>query len=46
MLFGITPFFNKNRVLLMKKITGAKPIFPDRKKYNIKYSDEAKDLIL
>lgn len=46
MLIGVTPFFNKNRELLMTKIQKSKVVFPDRNKYKIKYSDEIMDLIL
>jgi len=45
MLIGVTPFFNPNRNMLMKKITAAKVVFPDRKKYKIEYSDDIMDLI-
>ena len=46
MLIGVTPFFNKNRELLLTKIQKSKVVFPDRNKYKIKYSDEIADLIL
>ena len=42
---GVTPFFNKNRQVLTTKIKNSKIIFPDRKHYNIEYSDELVDLI-
>ena len=45
MLIGVTPFFNKNKNMLLMKIKSAKVIFPDRKKYKIDYSDEIMDLI-
>ena len=45
MLIGITPFFNRNRQVLMSKIKHSKVVFPDRKTYNISYSDEIVDLI-
>jgi serine/threonine protein kinase len=45
MLIGVTPFFNKNRQVLTTKIKNSKIIFPDRKHYNIEYSDELVDLI-
>ena len=45
MLIGVTPFFNKNRELLLTKIQKSKVVFPDRNKYKIKYSDEIADLI-
>ncbi len=46
MLIGVTPFFNKNKSILLTKIQTAKVVFPDRKKYKIDYSDEIVDLIL
>lgn len=45
MLIGVTPFFNKNKNMLLNKIKNAKVVFPDRKKYKIDYSDEMMDLI-
>ena len=45
MLIGVTPFFNKNKNMLLSKIKTAKVVFPDRKKYKIEYSDEIVDLI-
>ena len=45
MIIGVTPFFNKNRNMLMMKIQQAKVVFPDRKKDKIDYSDEILDLI-
>ena len=45
MLIGVTPFFNKNREVLLSKIQKSKVVFPDRNKYKIKYSDEIMDLV-
>jgi len=45
MLIGVTPFFNKNKNMLLTKIKNSKVIFPDRKKYKIDYSDDLMDLI-
>ena len=45
MLIGVTPFFNKNREMLLLKIQKAKVVFPDRKKYKIDYSDTIMDLV-
>ena len=45
MLIGVTPFFNRNRQVLMSKIKHSKIVFPDRKTYRIQYSDEIVDLI-
>jgi len=46
MLIGVTPFFNQNRNKLLTKIKTGKVVFPDRKKYKIKYTDELKDIVL
>ena len=46
MLIGVTPFFNKNKSVLLQKIQTTSVVFPDRKKYKIDYSDELMDLIL
>ena len=45
MLIGVTPFFNRNRQVLMSKIKHSKIVFPDRKTYKIAYSDEIVDVI-
>ena len=45
MLIGVTPFFNKNKNMLLTKIKNSKVIFPDRKKYKIDYSDDMMDII-
>ena len=45
MLIGVTPFFNRNRAVMMNKIQKSKIVFPHKKKYDIEYSDEIKDLI-
>ena len=45
MLVGVTPFFNRNRQVLMSKIKHSKIVFPDRKTYRITYSDEIVDII-
>jgi serine/threonine protein kinase len=45
MLIGVTPFFNKNKNMLMMKIKNSRVVFPDRKKYKIDYSDEIMELI-
>mmetsp|Transcript_3642 Transcript_3642/g.6201 ORF Transcript_3642/g.6201 Transcript_3642/m.6201 type:complete len:141 (-) Transcript_3642:51-473(-) len=45
MLIGVTPFFNKNKNMLLTKIKSARVIFPDRNKYKIEYSDTMMDLI-
>ena len=45
MLIGVTPFFNKNKNMLLTKIKNSKVVFPDRKKYKIDYSDELMGVI-
>ena len=45
MLIGVTPFFNKNKNMLLMKIRNSKVVFPDRKKYKIDFSDGIMDLI-
>ena len=45
MLIGVTPFYNKNRNMLLMKIKNSKVIFPDKNKYRIEYSDEIVDII-
>lgn len=45
MLIGVTPFFNRNKNMLLSKIKTAKVVFPDRNKYKIEYSDQIVDLI-
>jgi len=46
MLIGVTPFYNKERKLLLLKIRNSKVVFPDKRKYKIDYSDEFVDLVL
>jgi serine/threonine protein kinase len=46
MLIGVTPFFNRNKNMLLTKIKNSKVVFPDRKKYRIDYSDDVMDIIL
>jgi serine/threonine protein kinase len=45
MLIGVTPFYNRNRNMLLMKIKNSKVIFPDRTRYRIEYTDEIVDLI-
>jgi serine/threonine protein kinase len=45
MLIGVTPFYNRNRNMLLMKIKNSKVIFPDKNKYKIDYSNEIEDLI-
>ena len=46
MLIGVTPFYNRERKLLLLKIKQSKVVFPDKSKYKIDYSDEFVDLVL
>jgi protein kinase A len=46
MLIGVTPFYNRERKLLLLKIRQSKVVFPDKKKYKIEYSDEFVDVVL
>ena len=45
MMFGQTPFFNRNRKLLESKIKHGRIVFPDRAQYRIDYTDELVDLV-
>ena len=45
MRIGVTPFFNKNKALLLRKICNSKVIFPDKARYGLEYSDVFEDLI-
>ena len=45
MRIGVTPFFNKNKNILLSKIQKAKVIFPDKEKYQVDYSDDFQDII-
>jgi serum/glucocorticoid-regulated kinase 2 len=46
MLIGVTPFYNRERKLLLLKIKQSKVVFPDKTKYKIDYSDEFVDVVL
>ena len=46
MLFGTSPFFNRNRQVLMSKIKNSRVVFPSRTTFNIQYSEEVMDLIV
>ena len=45
MLIGVSPFYNRNRQNMMKRILNRKAMFPDRNVYDIQYSDTLMDLI-
>ena len=45
MRIGVTPFFNKNKALLLRKICNSKVIFPDKARYGLEYSEVFEDLI-
>ncbi len=42
----MTPFYNRERKLLLLKIRQSKVVFPDKRKYKIEYSDEFVDIVL
>lgn len=46
MLIGVTPFYNKERRLLLLKIRQSRVVFPDKRKYRIDYSDEFMDIVM
>lgn len=46
MLFGTSPFFNRNRQVLMSKIKNSRVVFPSRTRFAIDYSAEVVDLIV
>lgn len=46
MMIGVTPFYSKERKVLLNKIKTAKVVFPDKVKYNCQYSDEFVDIVL
>ena len=46
MLIGVTPFYNRERKLLLLKIRQSRVVFPDKSKYKIDYSDEFMDVVL
>mmetsp|Transcript_13216 Transcript_13216/g.9285 ORF Transcript_13216/g.9285 Transcript_13216/m.9285 type:complete len:103 (-) Transcript_13216:259-567(-) len=45
MMFGVTPFFNRNKHVLQSKIKNSKIVFPDKSRYVIEYSDECVDIV-
>ena len=45
MRIGVTPFFNKNKAMLLRKICNSKVIFPDKDRYPLGLSDDFKDII-
>ena len=46
MLIGVTPFYNRERKLLLLKIRQSRVVFPDKNKYKIDYSDEFVDIVV
>ena len=42
---GVTPFFNRNKSLLLRNICQRKVIFPEQEKYGLEFSNEFKDII-
>ena len=45
MRIGVTPFFNRNKSLLLRKICSSKVIFPEKEKYGLEYSDDFVDIV-
>lgn len=45
MTIGVTPFYNRNRQVLVSKIKNSKVVFPDRTKYKVDYSDDLMDFV-
>ena len=45
MTIGVTPFYNRNRQVLVSKIKNSKVVFPDRTKYKVDYSDDLMDCV-
>ena len=39
MLIGVTPFYSRSLNILFKKINTQPVVFPDKKLYNVEYSD-------
>jgi serine/threonine protein kinase len=46
MVIGVTPFYNRERKLLLMKIKQSKVVFPDKRKYKIDYSDDFVDICI
>mmetsp|Transcript_4861 Transcript_4861/g.6437 ORF Transcript_4861/g.6437 Transcript_4861/m.6437 type:complete len:122 (-) Transcript_4861:513-878(-) len=46
MLIGVTPFYNKERRLLLLKIRQSRVVFPDKTRYRVDYSDEFTDVVM
>lgn len=45
-MVGVTPFYNRNRNIMLSKIRTSRVAFPNVAKYGIKISDDCKDIIL
>jgi serine/threonine protein kinase len=45
MTIGVTPFFSKSRMALIKNIKEEVVLFPDKTKYKIDYSDDFCDIV-
>lgn len=45
LLIGVSPFFHKERKIMLYKIKNTGLQFPDRRKYKIDYSDEFVDFV-
>lgn len=46
MVFGVTPFYNRNRNVLISKIKHSRIVFPNKQTYNLNYSNELVSIIL
>ena len=45
LLVGVSPFYNRNRNVMLSKIKASRVVFPDPKKFKISISEECKDFI-
>ena len=45
MMFGVSPFYNPNRAVLYEKIKHSRIIFPDKRTFRIRYTEEVVDII-
>jgi serine/threonine protein kinase len=45
LIVGVTPFYNRNRNIMLSKIKASRIVFPDPNKFNIHITDECKDVL-
>ena len=45
LLVGVSPFYNRNRNVMLSKIKASRVVFPDPKKFKISISEDCKDFI-